>query len=162
MIREMFDGWAQTLMVETRIKTHILSGAVPFLERGRDVKRDGVSLYRRTEQISRPARPEYSGASAMTPDTIAEAIYEIGQAAATELDARLIGADLGHMLAAQLWAVGVAREQLHCASATEIELILTRLAAEKIPHHAAVAVAALEVLRREGHDGRLGVRFTAS
>lgn len=48
MVGRMYDGWEETLTTEIGIKTHILSGAVPFVERGHDPKRDGVSLYRRT------------------------------------------------------------------------------------------------------------------
>ena len=79
----------------------------------------------------------------MTPDTIAEAVYEIGQAAATRNEARLGGADLGRSLADQIAAMGAAREMLNCASNAEIERTLQRLAEGNIPDHAVVASAAL-------------------
>lgn len=84
----------------------------------------------------------------MTPATIAEAVYEIGQAAATRNEARMGGADLGRSLVGQIAGMGASREMLNCASNVEIEHTLQRLAEGKIPDHAAVANAALEVLRR--------------
>lgn len=84
----------------------------------------------------------------MTSDTVAEAVYEIGQAAATKREAQLGGADLGRMLVAQIAALGAMREQSRCASNTDLELTLIRLEAGKLPTHAAVASAALDVLRR--------------
>lgn len=48
----------------------------------------------------------------VTPDTIRHAVYEIGQAAETEREAALGGAELGHVLIAQFKAQGAARRQL--------------------------------------------------
>ena len=49
MVGTMYEGWEDSLTVEIGIKAHILYGAVPFLERGRDPRRDGVNLYRRAD-----------------------------------------------------------------------------------------------------------------
>lgn len=85
----------------------------------------------------------------MTPATISEAVYEIGQAAVTWNEARSGGVDLGRSLAGQTAVMGATREILICASDVEIERTLQGLAKSKIPNHAAVASSALEVWRRK-------------
>lgn len=84
----------------------------------------------------------------MTPVTISEAVYEIGQAAVTWSEARSGGVDLGRSLAGQTAAMGAAREMLNCASDVEIESTLRGLAEGKIPNHAAVARVALVTWRQ--------------
>ena len=83
----------------------------------------------------------------MTPDTIRQAVYEIGQAAETEQEAILGGGELGRMLNAQFKASGDTRRQLGCASRSEIESTLVLLATGRGPHQARVAGGALEVWR---------------
>lgn len=84
----------------------------------------------------------------MTPATIAEAVYEIGQAAVTRNEAEMGGADLGRSLAGQIAAIGGTREMLDCASNVEIKRTLQRLAKCMIPDHAAVASAALDAWQK--------------
>lgn len=81
----------------------------------------------------------------MTPDTIRQAVYEIGQAAENEHEATLGGGELGRMLIAQFEAAGRARQQLEVASRVEIESILAQLANSRISYQAKVAGGALEV-----------------
>ncbi|RYF13200.1 MAG: hypothetical protein EOO77_15950 [Oxalobacteraceae bacterium] len=83
----------------------------------------------------------------MTPDTIRQAVYEIGQAAETEHEALLGGGELGRILDAQFRALGDTRRQLGCASRSEIESTLVQLATSRSPHQARVAGGALEVWR---------------
>lgn len=79
----------------------------------------------------------------MTPDTIAEAVYALGQAADTDIEAQLGGAELGRMLAAQFRAQVTSRERTCSASALKIERTLARLASSQLPSHALVADGAL-------------------
>ena len=83
----------------------------------------------------------------MTPETIIQAVYEIGQAAGTERDATLGGADLGRMLAAQFKAQGRARRRLGSASRAEIENTLEQLATSIVLYQGQVASGALEAWR---------------
>lgn len=83
----------------------------------------------------------------MTPDTIRQAIYEIGQAAETVREAALGGAELGRMLIAQFKAQGDARRQLGSASCAQIESMLEQLAISRILHQAEVAGGALDMWR---------------
>ena len=94
----------------------------------------------------------------MTPDTIAEAVYQIGQAAETPNAAWSGGADLGRMLVAQITALNTTYKLLHCASTAEIEHTLAELAGGKMPNHGTVATAALEILR----SSRMPVRSDTS
>ena len=83
----------------------------------------------------------------MTPDTIRQAVYEIGQAAETEHEATLGGAELGRMLTAQFKAQGDARRRLGSASRAEIESTLVQLVTSRLSHQAEVAGGALEAWR---------------
>jgi len=83
----------------------------------------------------------------VTPDTIRQAVYEIGQAAETEREAMLGGDELGRMLDAQFRALGDTRRQLGCASRSEIESTLVQLVISRISHQAKVAGGALDAWR---------------
>lgn len=85
----------------------------------------------------------------MTPETIIQAVYEISQAAETERDALLGGAEFGVMLAAQFKAQGRARRRLGSASRTIVESILEQLATSQVPYQDRVASGALKQWRYE-------------
>ena len=85
----------------------------------------------------------------MTPETITRAVYEISQAAPTQREAQLGGAELGRMIAAQFRRQASARIHLGTASDGEIESCLRRLAIKDEPYFADVAAGALEAWRRE-------------